>query len=78
VADRGWLSSAGTVIASDGHGGAASIDVPWTISPTPNAVQLSNPGNQSSSAGESVSLQMSASDLDGNSLYYPFPKYLPL
>jgi hypothetical protein len=59
-----------TVIASDSQGGSASTEFPWTIIDLPRAPVLTNPGDQTNSAGDTVSLQVAASDPDGNQLSY--------
>jgi hypothetical protein len=58
------------VTVSDGHGGSASTTFTWTVTDTWRAPVLTTPGNQTSAAGQTVSLQVSASDADGNPLSY--------
>jgi|GEM_PF-749331 len=59
-----------TAIAADGHGGSASQTSTWTITNVDRAPTITNPGNQSSAQGDAVSLQVSASDPDGDALSY--------
>jgi hypothetical protein len=59
-----------TVLVSDGHGGSASTTFAWTVSDTNRAPTLTNPGSQSSALGSSVSLQLSATDPDSDTLTY--------
>src|SRR5262245_30682795 len=59
-----------TVMVADGHGGSASASFTWTVSATDRAPTLTNPGNQTSALGSSVSLQLNASDLDSDTLIY--------
>ncbi len=58
---------------SDGTA-SASASFTWTVTaaaPPPNQPpQISSPGNQTSAAGATVSLQIQASDPDGGSLSY--------
>jgi hypothetical protein len=59
-----------TVTVSDGHGGSASTTFSWTVSDTRRPPVLTTPGNQTGAAGQTVSLQVSATDADGNPLIY--------
>jgi hypothetical protein len=59
-----------TAIAADGHGGSASQTFTWTITAADETPVLTNPGNQTSAQGDTVSLQLSASSPKGNSLGY--------
>ena len=62
------------VVASDGQGGSNSVTFSWVVSevaPPPNqSPTLTNPGNQSNSVGDTVSLTLSANDPDGDTLTY--------
>src|SRR4029079_8119962 len=42
----------------------------WTVTKTNRAPTITNPGNQTSAEGAAVTLQISASDPDGNTLTY--------
>jgi hypothetical protein len=57
-----------TVIVADGHGGFASTAFTWTINQAQIGPVLNNPGNQSNVRGDSVSLQLSATQADSNPL----------
>ncbi|MEM7332511.1 MAG: putative Ig domain-containing protein [Chloroflexota bacterium] len=58
-----------TVSVTDGSlGDSASFN--WTITNTNQAPVVTNPGNQSTEENTAVSLQISASDADGDSLSY--------
>ncbi len=59
-----------TVIVATSQGGSATTSFNWTINDTPRLPVLTNPGNQSTSAGAAVSLQISASQSDGDPLSY--------
>ena len=66
-------SSIVTIAASDGRGGSDTESFTWTIvsAPPVNAAPvLTDPGNQSSTVGAAVSLQVVASDSNGDSLGY--------
>jgi hypothetical protein len=58
-----------TVTASD-QTLSASQTFNWTITTANHAPQLTSPGNQTNAAGDAVNLAVSASDADGNPLYY--------
>jgi hypothetical protein len=55
-----------TVIVANDHGGSATRSFNWTIADTPRAPSMTNPGPQSSSAGGSVSMGLTASSPDGD------------
>jgi serine protease len=60
-----------TVAAKDNTGSQGSTSFSWTISPSGNVVSVNNPGNQTGTAGTSVSLQIHASDsASGTTLAY--------
>jgi hypothetical protein len=66
-------SSNVTIAASDGRGGSDTESFTWTVVPAPpvNAAPvLANPGSQSGTVGVAVSLQIAASDGNGDSLAY--------
>ena len=66
-------SSNVTIAASDGRGGSDTESFTWTVAPAPpvNAAPvLTNPGSQSGTVGVVVSLQIAASDANGDSLGY--------
>jgi serine protease len=65
-------TSSVTVTAKDTTGAAGSASFTWTVSPVAgNTVTVTNPGNQSSTVGTSVSLQILASDsASGQTLTY--------
>ncbi len=60
-----------TVTATDDSTNLSSSQTfNWTINSTNVAPVLTSPGNQSNAAGDQVSLQLSASDADGDALTY--------
>ena len=63
-----------TLSVSDGQGGTDSVSLTWIVSevtPPPNeSPTLTNPGNRTNTVGEAVSLSLSASDPDGDSLVF--------
>jgi uncharacterized repeat protein (TIGR01451 family) len=59
-----------TVLVGDGEGGIASQTFTWTVTFTPQTPTLTNPGNQSNTEGDTVSLQVHASDPDGAAISY--------
>jgi hypothetical protein len=61
-----------TVIVADSQGGSASDAFTWTINDTPRPPVLSPIGSQTSNAGDAVSLQVSASQPDGDPLIYDY------
>jgi LmbE family N-acetylglucosaminyl deacetylase len=66
-------SSNVTIAVNDGRGGSDTGSFTWTIVPAPpiNAAPvLTNPGNQSGTVGAAVSLQIAASDGNGDALGY--------
>jgi hypothetical protein len=58
------------VVAIDCLGGDALTSFAWAVNDTPRAPVLTGPGNQSDAAGQSVSLQLQATDPDGNPILY--------
>jgi hypothetical protein len=58
-----------TVTASDGPL-TASQTFTWTVTNANQAPVLTNPGNQTNAAGDTVSLPLSASDTDGDTVTY--------
>jgi LmbE family N-acetylglucosaminyl deacetylase len=62
-----------TIAVSDGRDGSDTESLTWTVVPAPpvNAAPvLTNPGSQSGTVGVAVSLQIAASDGNGDSLGY--------
>ena len=60
-----------TVTVSSAKGGEASTSFEWVVSAVPNrAPVVTNPGDRASTVGEVVSLQIEASDPDGDRLAY--------
>lgn len=59
------------IIVNDGRGGSASAVFGWVVEDLPNRPpEVSDPGDQTSIVGQSVSLTLEATDLDGDSLTY--------
>lgn len=58
-----------TVSATDSNGYSASQQFTWNIN-APSTLMLTNPGNQTNAEGDNVSLQVQASDPDGDTLEY--------
>ncbi len=58
-----------TVTVSDGSL-TGSTSFTWTVTNTNRAPTVTSPGNQSNAENQSISLQLSASDPDGNSLTF--------
>ena len=48
----------------------SQVSFSWTVADTNQAPTITNPGNQSSAEGAIISLQITAADLDGNTLTY--------
>ncbi len=64
-------TSSVTVTATDTTGAHGSASFTWTVNPVPNTVSVTNPGNQTSTVGSAVSLQIQASDsASGQTLTY--------
>ena len=59
-----------TVTADDGNGGTDSITFSWTINDINRAPVVTNPGSQTSDEGEKVTLNITASDPDGDALIF--------
>ena len=60
-----------TVTASDGGGYSSSAVFTWTVTAVPNTPPtLANPGTQSNTAGDAVSLALTASALAGDALTF--------
>ena len=60
-----------TVSIDDGNGGTESAIFSWVVAAAPNtAPSVVNPGSQSSIIGDSISVAISASDADGDTLSY--------
>lgn len=59
-----------TVTVEDGFGGSDSALFDWVVSVANSAPSLDDPGAQTSTVGNSVSLTLSASDPDGDSLTF--------
>ncbi len=58
------------ISVSDPNGQTGNTSFAWTVTDTPQPPVLTNPGNQTSAEGASVSLQLSASDPNGQTLTY--------
>jgi serine protease len=64
-------TSSVTVTATDGTGAAGSASFSWTVTSNGNTVTVTSPGNQSSTVGTAVSLQIHATDsASGQTLTY--------
>jgi cyanophycinase-like exopeptidase len=63
-----------TIIVDDGHGGSAQASFAWTINQITNPAQadptIANPGSQTNLRGDAVSLQVNATQVDGDALTY--------
>ena len=59
-----------TVFVVDAVGGSASTQFTWDISPTARPPVLTLPSNQSNLGSDTVSLQLSATQIDGDQLFY--------
>ncbi len=59
-----------TIIVADGHGGSAQTSFAWTINQAQVAPVLTNPGSQTNLRGDSVSLQLSATQVDNDPITY--------
>ena len=60
-----------TVTATDTTGAQGSASFTWTVNPQAgNTVKVTNPGNQTTTVGTAVSLQIQASDSGGATLSY--------
>jgi hypothetical protein len=59
-----------TAVVADGHGNSAKENFSWTVTDTPQPLQLANPGNQVDAQGDSPWFDLSGTDLDGNPLTY--------
>jgi hypothetical protein len=59
-----------TVAVATNQGGSATVSFAWNINDTPRPPILTNPGNQTTAAGGTVSLQLVASQPDGDTLDY--------
>ena len=59
-----------TITVSDGRGGMDTESLSWIVEPANAAPILTNPGNQNGTVGTAVSLQVVATDPDGNALAY--------
>jgi hypothetical protein len=57
-----------TVTVGNDHGGNASQTFTWTVTDTPLPASLTNPGNQTNAQGDTVSLQVNATQPDGDGL----------
>jgi LmbE family N-acetylglucosaminyl deacetylase len=70
----GTPTAAGTfnvsVTVNDGRGGSDTETFTWTVAQANVAPVLTNPGNQSGTVGTALSLQLGASDADGDTLGY--------
>ncbi len=64
-------TSSVTVTATDTTGASGSASFTWTVNPLNNTVTVTNPGNQTSTVGTAVSLQIQATDsASGQTLTY--------
>lgn len=59
-----------TVFVGDNHGGVTTVSFTWTITNTPRAPLLANPGNQTNARGDAVTLWLTASAPDGGDLSF--------
>jgi hypothetical protein len=59
-----------TVTASDSQGDSGVAQFAWAVTHTDQGPALTNPGNQTAAEGNTVSLQVQASDPDGYTLVY--------
>ena len=59
-----------TVIVANDHDGVATVDFDWSVTDTPRSPSITDPGDQSDAAGNTVSLQIEASQPDDEPLYY--------
>jgi hypothetical protein len=59
-----------TVTATDTKGASASTSFGWTIANTNRAPAMANPGDRTSVEGETVALQLTGSDPDGDALTF--------
>ncbi len=59
-----------TVMAADTHGSSGSATFAWNVSYSNQVPVLANPGDQSDNTGDVVSLQLDASDVDGDPVTY--------
>ncbi len=59
-----------TVLVDDGHGGSAQTSFSWTINQAQVAPVLTNPGSQTNLRGDSVSLQLNATQVDSDPISY--------
>jgi hypothetical protein len=59
-----------SVIVANNHGGSTTVAFTWSITDVDRAPTVTNPGAQTNAQNDSVSLQISASDLDGDTLSY--------
>jgi hypothetical protein len=59
-----------TVIVSDGHGNSTTQAFTWTVTDVVRAPVLTNPGSQTNAQGDTVSLQINATQPDGDQIIY--------
>ncbi|HEY7309296.1 MAG TPA: putative Ig domain-containing protein [Gemmataceae bacterium] len=59
-----------TILVDDGQGGSAQTSFAWTIGQAQVAPTLTNPGNQTNLRGDNVSLQINATQVDGDPISY--------
>jgi hypothetical protein len=59
-----------TVSAGDAQGNSAAQQFTWIINAPAHSLSLTNPGPQSNSAGDNVTLQLQGSDMDGDPLTF--------
>jgi hypothetical protein len=60
-----------TIIVSDAEGNSRATGLTWTVNPAPAAPPVfTSPSNQSNIRGDSVSLQVNASQVDGDAVSY--------
>jgi hypothetical protein len=59
-----------TVVVATYQGGSATVSFTWTVNDTPRPPILTNPGDQTTPAGGTVSLQVVGSQPDGDTLDY--------
>lgn len=66
-----------TVVAIDQEGGSVTSTFTWTVTDQNRPPQVTAPGNQANAEGDAVSVQVQATDQDGDTLVYQ-ARNLPL
>ncbi len=68
-----WVASIAAATCSVAPGGNSTVSFNWTVAPAPpvnTAPVPTNPGNQSGTVGTAISVQLAATDADGDILTY--------